>query len=73
MTTQYAIRDERGILLAHIDNKMMSHITVEDGKWRPYKDTVCFEYTEDRSIDFSGFGIGFRMMLWAGTKIIPVD
>lgn len=71
MTTKYVIRNEAGVLIAYIDNRMMSNITTSGGAWRPYGKTACFEYTEDKAIDFSGFGIPFKMMLWEGYKIIP--
>ena len=73
MTTKYIIRNEDGVLVAYIDNRMMSNITTGGGKWKTYGKTVCFEYDEDKSIDFTGFGIPFKMMLWAGSKVIPVD
>jgi hypothetical protein len=71
MPTQYVIRNEAGVLMSYIDNRMMSNITTSGGKWRTYNDTVCFEYDEDKSIDLSGFGIPFKMMLWVGYKVIP--
>lgn len=69
--SNFIIRDDRGVLKAKVDARLMAAITSRGGKWRPYNETVCYEYEEDMQFDLGPFGIGLRIMLWAGDKVIP--
>lgn len=71
--SNFIIRDDRGVLKAKIETRVMAAITTRGGKWRPYNKTVCYEYEEDMKFDLTPFGIGLEIMLWAGDKVIPTN
>lgn len=69
----YTIRDEKGMMIANVDNEVAAKIIGSArGFFRPYRtqdkpEVTVFEITEDLV-----FGLAsFKLYLWAKTKLIP--